>query len=83
MLKFYMLVGMQIKCLQIFLSYMIYHCILFKSRYAIKDGNKIKIFKNFKEKKSFKPEYGAESKSPLIFFYSNIIFCPSLYTHNL
>lgn len=43
-----------------------YHCIHFKSRYAIKDGNKIKIFKNFKEKKSFKPEYGAESKSPQI-----------------
>lgn len=35
---------------------------LFNSRYAIRDGNKIKIFKNFKERKSFKPEYGAESK---------------------
>lgn len=31
-------------------------------RYAIRDGNKIKIFKNFKERKSFKPEFGAESK---------------------
>ena len=69
MSKLYVLVvGMQVNCLQIFLSYMNYHCILFKSRYAIKDGNKIKIFKNFKEKKSFKPEYGAESKSPLICF---------------
>ena len=31
-------------------------------RYAVRDGSKIKIFKNFKEKKSFKPDYGAESK---------------------
>ena len=31
-------------------------------RYAIRDGSKIKIFKNFKERKSFKPDYGAESK---------------------
>ncbi|KAM7434520.1 Coatomer subunit beta' [Porites harrisoni] len=31
------------------------------SEYAIRDGNKIKIFKNFKERKSFKPEYGAEN----------------------
>ncbi|XP_031563189.1 coatomer subunit beta'-like [Actinia tenebrosa] len=30
------------------------------SEYGIRDGNKIKIFKNFKEKRSFKPEYGAE-----------------------
>ena len=35
---------------------------LYKHRYAIRDGNKIKIFKNFKERKAFKPEYGAESK---------------------
>ena len=35
---------------------------LFSLRYAIRDGNKIKIFKNFKERKSFKPEYGAESE---------------------
>lgn len=31
------------------------------SEYAIRDGNKIKIFKNFKERKSFKPEFGAEN----------------------
>lgn len=36
--------------------------VLFSFRYAIRDGNKIKIFKNFKERKSFKPEYGAESE---------------------
>lgn len=36
--------------------------VLVSSRYAIRDGNKIKIFKNFKERKSFKPEYGAESE---------------------
>ena len=38
--------------------------VLFSFRYAIRDGNKIKIFKNFKERKSFKPEYGAESEYP-------------------
>ncbi|CAF1122888.1 unnamed protein product [Didymodactylos carnosus] len=31
------------------------------SEYAIRDGNIVKIFKNFKEKKSFKPESGAEA----------------------
>ena len=31
------------------------------SQYAIRDGSSIvKIFKNFKEQKSFKPEFGAE-----------------------
>nr|ACD37566.1 beta prime coatomer protein complex subunit [Philodina roseola] len=30
------------------------------SEYAIRDGNLVKIFKNFKEKKTFKPENGAE-----------------------
>lgn len=36
---------------------------LFKNicRYAIRESNSIvKIFKNFKEKKSFKPDFGAE-----------------------
>ncbi len=32
------------------------------SEYAIRDGNIVKIFKNFKEKKTFKPESGAEGK---------------------
>jgi hypothetical protein len=36
--------------------------LLFSFRYAIRDGNKISIHKNFKERKSFKPDYGAESK---------------------
>ncbi|XP_028394124.1 coatomer subunit beta'-like [Dendronephthya gigantea] len=31
------------------------------SEYAIRDGNKISIHKNFKERKSFKPDYGAEN----------------------
>jgi len=44
-----------------FISLLIYLS-LFSFRYAIRDGNKIKIFKNFKERKSFKPEYGAESE---------------------
>ena len=30
------------------------------SEYAVRDGNMVKIFKNFKEKKTFKPESGAE-----------------------
>lgn len=42
----------------------IYVFVSFSFRYAIRDGNKIKIFKNFKERKSFKPEYGAESEYP-------------------
>ncbi|EDO47813.1 predicted protein [Nematostella vectensis] len=31
------------------------------SEYGVRDGNKIKLFKNFKERKSFKPEFGAEN----------------------
>lgn len=31
------------------------------SEYAIREGSStVKVFKNFKEKKSFKPEFGAE-----------------------
>ena len=30
------------------------------SEYAVRDGNMVKIFKNFKEKKTFKPDAGAE-----------------------
>lgn len=34
---------------------------LFYYRYAIRESNSIvKLFKNFKEKKSFKPDFGAE-----------------------
>lgn len=36
-------------------------CSFFKNRYAIRESTSIvKIFKNFKEKKSFKPDFGAE-----------------------
>ena len=31
------------------------------SEYAIRDGSTIKIYKNFKERKSFKPQFGAEN----------------------
>lgn len=31
------------------------------SEYAIRDGNKISIHKNFKERKSFKPDFGADN----------------------
>jgi len=31
------------------------------SEYAVRDGNMVKIFKNFKEKKTFKPDSGAEN----------------------
>jgi len=31
------------------------------SEYAIRDGTQIKIFKNFKERKSFKPSFGTEN----------------------
>ena len=40
-----------------------YDCFPFPHRYAIRESNSVvKIFKNFKEKKSFKPDFGAESK---------------------
>jgi len=36
-------------------------------RYAIRESNSVvKIFKNFKEKKSFKPDFGAEGKYLLL-----------------
>jgi hypothetical protein len=39
-------------------------------RYAIRESNSIvKIFKNFKEKKSFKPDFGAESKCCLFMLH--------------
>jgi coatomer subunit beta' len=31
------------------------------SEYAIRDGSQVKIFKNFKERKTFKPSFGTES----------------------
>ncbi|XP_065060961.1 coatomer subunit beta'-like isoform X2 [Rhopilema esculentum] len=31
------------------------------SEYAARDGSKVKLFKNFKERKSFKPDFGAEN----------------------
>ncbi len=35
----------------------------FNLRYAIRESSSVvKIFKNFKEKKSFKPDFGAEGK---------------------
>lgn len=38
-------------------------CLPFAPRYAIRESNSVvKIFKNFKEKKSFKPDFGAESE---------------------
>ena len=38
-----------------------FHFNFFVVRYAIREGSsRLKIFKNFKEKKSFKPEFGAE-----------------------
>ena len=37
------------------------------SEYAVRDNNKVKLFKNFKEKKSFKPDYGAEGKTKGIY----------------
>ena len=39
----------------------------FPFRYAVREGSsKVKIFKNFKEKKSFKPELGAEGKYEVV-----------------
>ena len=40
------------------------HIFFVSSRYAVREGtSKIKIFKNFKEKKAFKPDLGAEGKA--------------------
>lgn len=39
-------------------------------RYAIRESNSVvKIFKNFKEKKSFKPDFGAESECYLFMIH--------------
>ena len=36
-------------------------CTCIEYRYAVREGSsRVKIYKNFKEKKSFKPELGAE-----------------------
>jgi coatomer subunit beta' len=40
------------------------------SEYAVRDGNMVKIFKNFKEKKTFKPEAGAEG---MILYLTDLI----------
>lgn len=43
------------------------------SEYAVRESStSVKIFKNFKEKKVFKPEYGAEGMS-IILFYINFV----------
>lgn len=48
----------------IFKTFLFYNTI---SRYAIRESNSVvKIFKNFKEKKSFKPDFGAEGKYLLL-----------------
>lgn len=45
-------------------------------RYAIRESNSVvKIFKNFKEKKSFKPDFGAEGKYLLLQQVCWRIFC--------
>lgn len=41
--------------------------LLFYNRYAIRESTSIvKIFKNFKEKKSFKPDFGAEGNVNIV-----------------
>lgn len=43
--------------------YIIFKCVLCFYRYAIREGNSmVKIFKNFKQKKAFKPDFGAEGE---------------------
>ena len=38
-------------------------CVHYFHRYATREGNSmVKIFKNFKEKKAFKPDFGAEGE---------------------
>lgn len=41
------------------------------SEYAIRENSKVKLFKNFKEKKSFKPDYGAESTKYILMIHLN------------
>jgi len=40
------------------------------SEYAVREGTTtVKVFKNFKERKSFKPEFGAEGQFLLFHFF--------------
>ena len=46
------------------------------SQYATREGSStVQIFKNFKEQKSFKPDFGAEGRS---LYRSEITFFPSM-----
>ena len=51
-------------CVYMYVCVCVCHCnngTLVSIRYAIRESsNKIKLFKNFKEKKAFKPDLGAE-----------------------
>lgn len=48
--------------------------ILFPFRYAVREGSsKVKLFKNFKEKKSFKPDLGAEGKYEVTPYFITLI----------
>lgn len=52
-------------------------CVYFH-RYAIIEGsNFVKIFRNFKEKMAFKPEFGAEGELPFLFSHliQLLFFC--------
>ena len=59
-------------------------CILFVNSFAIREGStKVKLFRNFKERKSFKPEFGAEGMYVRI--HSKLLACGQhyLYKHSL
>lgn len=44
-------------------------CVHYFHRYATREGNSmVKVFKNFKEKKAFKPDFGAEGELYFHFF---------------
>ncbi len=50
--------------------YIIFECVCCFHRYAITEGNSmVKMFKNFKQKKAFKPDFGAERELLLLCFY--------------
>lgn len=48
--------------------YILFKCVHYFFRYAISEGNvMVKIFKNFKQKTAFKPDFGAEGELYFLF----------------
>lgn len=58
--------------------YIIFKCVHYFRRYAVREGSSmVKIFKNFKQKKAFKPDFGAEGELHFLFSHlkRQIVLC--------